>query len=123
MLSLKSSSSLGICDVYLIDGSTIRQQGEKQKQARIHMCYHLNTNCMQEVKVTDNHVAESFSHFSMKKGDIIIADAGYGISSNICYASEQETDVICRITPNHLNIWDENDEKINLRSFLKKAKK
>lgn len=33
---------------------------------------------MKQVKVSDQHTAESLTHFSMKKGDLVLADAGYG---------------------------------------------
>ena len=42
------------------------------------MCCSLNQDCMYEVKVTDKYTAESIMHFSAKKGDIVMADAGYG---------------------------------------------
>ena len=46
--------------VLLIDGSLICQQGKQQYQQRIHTCYSLNQNRIQQVRVTDYHTAESF---------------------------------------------------------------
>ena len=42
--------------------------------AYIHMCYSLNQDRMYGVKVTDQHTAESLTHFSLKKDDIVMAD-------------------------------------------------
>ena len=50
-----------------MDASVVRQNGKKQEQQRIHMCYSLNQDRMYEVKVTDKHTAESLTHFSLKK--------------------------------------------------------
>jgi len=61
-----------------VDASVIRQEGKRQEQQRIHMCYSLNQNSMHQIKVTDKHTAESLEHFSLKKGDLVMADAGYG---------------------------------------------
>lgn len=75
--------------VFLVDASAVRQQGKEQSQQRVHLCYSLNENQMQQLLVTDYHTAESFQHFSMKKGDIFLADAGYGTAKNYAYAMEQ----------------------------------
>ena len=56
-----------IKNVLLVDASVVRQDGKKQEQQRIHMCYSLNQDRMYEVKVTDQHTTESLTHFSLKK--------------------------------------------------------
>ena len=55
---------------------------------------------MYEVKVTDKYTAESIMHFSAKKGDIVMADAGYGTAHNYIYAQEKQEDVIYALHPN-----------------------
>ena len=52
-----SSAFDGVKNVLLVDASVIRQNGKQQ----------------------DQHIAESLAHFSMKKGDLVLTDAGYGI--------------------------------------------
>lgn len=78
------------------------------------MCCSLNQDCMYEVKVTDKHTAESIMHFSAKKGDIVMADAGYGTAHNYIYAQEQKTDVVLRITPKYFCLYDADGNKISL---------
>lgn len=68
----------GVKNVLLADASVIRQDGEQQGQQCIHLCYSLNENRMKQVKVSDKHTAESLTRFSMEKGDLIMADIGYG---------------------------------------------
>ncbi len=77
-----SSAFDGVKNVLLVDASVIRQNGKHQNQQRIHLCYSLNENRMKQVKVTDQHTAESLTHFSMKKGDLVMAEAGYGTAQN-----------------------------------------
>ena len=104
-----------------MDASVIRQNGKQQKQQRIHLCYSLNENRMKQVKVTDRHTAESLTHFSMKKGDLVMADAGYGTAQNFIYAQEQGADVILRITPKNFCFYNTQGEKISLTALLKEA--
>lgn len=108
-------------NVLLVDASVIRQQGAGQEQQRIHLCYSLNQNRMKQVKVTDQHTAESLTHFSLKKGDLVMADAGYGTAQNYIYAQEQQADVIIRITPGRFCFYDADGQKISLVSLLKTA--
>ena len=108
-------------NVLLVDASVIRQNGKQQKQQRIHLCYSLNENRMKQVKVTDQHTAESLTHFSMKKEDLVMADAGYGTAQNFIYAQEQGADVIPRITPKNFCLYNTQGEKISLTALLKEA--
>ncbi len=110
-------------NVLLVDASVIRQDGKKQEQQRIHTCYSLNKNRICEIKVTDQHTAESLKHFSLKKDDLIMADAGYGTANNYIYAQEQQADVILRITPKTFCLYDADRNKIPLVQLLKKAEK
>ena len=87
-ISFKTDKSVlkEIKNVLLVDASVIRQEGKQQEQQRIHRCYSLNQNRMQQIKVTDKHTAESLTHFSMGKNDLVMADAGYGTAHNYIYA-------------------------------------
>ena len=111
----------GVKNVLLVDASVIRQNGKQQHQQRIHLCYSLNENRMKQVKVSDQHTAESLAHFSMKKGDLVMADAGYGTAQNFIYAQEQGADVILRITPKNFCLYDAQGEKISLTALMKEA--
>ena len=111
----------GVKNVLLADASVIRQNGKQQHQQRIHLCYSLNENRMKQVKVSDQHTAESLAHFSMKKGDLVLADAGYGTAQNFIYAQEQGADVILRITPKNFCLYDAQGEKISLTALMKEA--
>lgn len=101
-------------NVLLVDASVVRQNGKKQEQQRIHMCYSLNQYRIYEVKVTDKHTAESLTHFSLKKDDLVMADAGYGTAQNYIYAQEHQADVILRITPQNFCLYGTDGNKISL---------
>ena len=111
----------GVENVLPADASVIRQNGKQQHQQRIHLCYSLNENRMKQVKVSDQHTAESLAHFSMKTGDLVLTDAGYGTAQNFIYAQEQGADVILRITPKNFCLYDTQGEKISLTALMKEA--
>ncbi len=113
----------GVKNVLLVDASVIRQEGKQQEQQRIHLCYSLNENRMKQVKVSDKHTAESLAHFSIEKGDLIMADAGYGTAQNYIYAQEQGADTILRITPKIFCLYDADGKKMSLTKLLEKAEK
>ena len=110
-------------NVLLVDASVVRQNGKKHEHQRIHMCYSLNQDCMYEVKVTDKHTAESLTHFSLKKDDLVMADARYGTAHNYIYAQEHQADVILRITPENFCLYDTDGNKISLVQLSKEAEK
>jgi len=88
----------------------------------VRLCYSLKNNCIAQVKVTGNHTPESLSVFTLKKDDIILADAGYELAKNYSYIQKNDADVIFRITPNHFSLYNAEGEKYDLYSILKKAK-
>lgn len=114
--SRKASSSR---PVFFVDASVIRQQGKKQRQQRVHLSYSFSENRVNQIQVSDHHTAESLLHFSIKPGDIFLADAGYGTAKNYAYAREQKADVILRMTPSNLPIYNAEGKKIDPSAFLK----
>ena len=78
---------------------------------------------MDEIKVTDHHTAESFEHYTIRKNDIYIADAGYGRAKQYNYIVSRKGEAILRITPNHVKLINENGEKINMTERLDSGKK
>lgn len=121
LTSADSPAFAGVKNVLLVDASVIRQDGKRQDQQRIHLCYSLNENRMKQVKVSDQHTAESLAHFSLRKGDLVMADAGYGTAQNYIYAQQQGTDVILRITPKNFCLYDADGKKISLTALLQEA--
>lgn len=113
----------GVKNVLLVDASAICQEGAKQHQQRVHLCYSLNENRMRQVKVTDKHTAELLSHFTFKPGGLVMADAGYGTARNYIYAQEQGAEAILRITPNNFCLYTAGGEKIPLADMLENAEK
>jgi len=106
--------------VHLIDGSNIAESGQNGKLYRIHMSYNLNLSSMDDIKVTDNHTAESFKHCHIQKNDIYIADSGYGKVKLYDYIISRGADAVLRFTPHHVILLDSNGHRIDMTKKLDK---
>lgn len=110
-------------NVYLVDSSTIRQDGKQHHQYRIHLCYDFSHNNVNQVQLTDVHTAEGLKNYNMHPGDIFLTDAGYGTASNYAAAQQHKADVILRVSPNHFPVYAIDGVKIDILPLLKKAEK
>jgi hypothetical protein len=106
--------------VHLVDGSNVAEAGQNGKLYRIHMSYNLNLSNMDDIKVTDNHTAESFEHCHIQKNDIYIADSGYGKAKLYDYIISRSADAILRFTPHHIILLDSNGHRIDMTKKLDK---
>ena len=108
--------------VNLVDGSMVSQAGKSGNRYRIHMSYNLSMGRMGDVRVTDSHEAEGFGHCDIQKGEIYIADSGYGKAGLYDYVVSRGADAILRFTPNHVALVDQRGERIEMAQRLDKKK-
>ena len=73
--------ALGSRRVRLIDATRLRHPGGTGDDWRVHFAYDFTAGRMDEVAVTDQHSAERLAHFTLRPGDIAVADNGYGYRS------------------------------------------
>ena len=110
---------------YLLDTTTFKQVGKNGEELRVHLCYNLTKGAMEEVVVTDNHTAESTKHFTIKPGNLYMADAGYGKGVNMEYVSSRGGYALFRISPNLVQLCSDSKGKnrIDMEKKLKGKKK
>jgi len=108
-------------NIHLIDASDVRRIGKDGYIARMHLSYCINMGVMDEVKVTDHHIAEGFQNFTIQENDIYIADAGYGTAIMVEYIKKMKADCIIRITPSKIILDDDNGQKIDMFKILKSS--
>ena len=89
----------GSRQVRLIDATRLRHPGGTGDDWRVHFAYNFTASRMDEVVVTDQHCAERLAHFTLRPGDIAVADSGYGYRVSVATAVRQGADVVLRITP------------------------
>lgn len=92
--------------IRLIDGSTVSEPGATGSTWRLHYSTQLPSLACDEVHVTDLSVSESLSQFSVRAGDVLIADRGFAHRSGIRYVCNHGGDVIVRINLTNLPLND-----------------
>jgi len=83
--------------VLLIDATCLRQIGGTGDDWRAHLAYDLLAGRMAQVRVTDRKGAEQLAHFDLQRGDIGVADNGYGYRKHVAYAHTKQADVVLRV--------------------------
>jgi hypothetical protein len=117
----------------VFDGSIITQEGNGKRGGqiikgkpvtsyRMHTSYNLIQQRIDEMTITDDRTGEGFRHYTLNKGDLCLADAGYGTTTNIVIAIESGADVIVRITPNHIRLYNKKRDQEDVYALLSQTK-
>jgi Transposase DDE domain len=85
--------------VVLVDASTLRQPGGTGDDWRLHLAYDFTVGRLGQVRVTDRYSGEALGPFTLRPGDIAVADNGYGYRTSVATAVRQQADVVLRVTP------------------------
>ena len=115
--SVKTNIAQNAPKLRLVDATNVRLQGKEQHLERIHVSFDLNNNQIDQLKITDKHVAESFAHFSMKPGEIFMGDSAYGTVNNCAYTIKQGADFIVRINPQNFPFYNIMGERIDYKKL------
>jgi Transposase DDE domain len=103
----------------VIDGSHVQGPGAQGTQYRLHICMDLVQFQFVAITVTDQHTGESLEHFPLGPGDIALADRGYGYAAPIVETVKKQANVILRMSPAHLPIYDGDGQRVDLRHVLR----
>jgi hypothetical protein len=104
--------------VRLIDATRLRHPGGTGDDWRVHFAYDFTAGRMDEVVVTDQHSAERLAHFTLRPGDIAVADNGYGYRTSVATAVRQGADVVLRITPATFPVATAAGQAFDLTAWL-----
>ena len=92
------------CEVYghdvrvrVIDGSIISEPGKTGSQWRLHYSMHLPTLRCDEVYVTSRAYGETLKRFTVRQGDLLIADRGFAHRKGIRHVVNAGGDVLIRL--------------------------
>jgi Transposase DDE domain len=103
----------------VIDGSHVQGPGAQGTEYRLHLCMDLVQLQFVSITVTDQHTGESFIHFPLGPGDIALADRGYGYAAPIVETVRKQADVIVRMSPAHLPVYDGDGQRVDLMPVLR----
>lgn len=109
-------------NIRMIDGTSIQEPGATGSSWRLHYSVRLPSLRCDEVHVTTPKTGESFKRFKVNKGELLIADRGYGYRPGIKHVLDNGADVLVRISLDNLPLVDEKDEPFQLLSKLRSLK-
>lgn len=108
--------------VRIVDGTIVREPGKTGSQWRIVYSMQLPELYCDHFDLTStvgNGAGESMARVPVKKGDLILGDAGYSSTANIRLVTQQGGDVLVRINPQAFIALDSEGKKFDLLGHLK----
>jgi hypothetical protein len=106
----------------VIDASTIQAPGATGTDHRLHIAMDLRTLQFVEVFVSDVHTGETLKHFALGAGDVAVADRGYAHVQGMSEAVQQGADLIVRLNPFSVVLFDQKQQPLPLCTTLKRQK-
>jgi hypothetical protein len=105
--------------ILLVDASRLRQPGGTGDDWRLHLAYDFTAGRMGQVLVTDQHTGEHLAHYTLRAGDVVVADNGYGYRGMVAVAVRQQADVVLRITPSTFPLETEGAAPFDILAWLR----
>jgi DDE family transposase len=104
----------------LIDASSIQAPGATGTDHRLHIAMDLRTLQFIEVLVSDVHTGETLKHFPLSTGDVAVADRGYAHAQGMSEAVKQGAELIVRLNPFSVVLYDPTEQPLALCTALKR---
>lgn len=82
--------------VRVLDATAITRAGKHGTDRRLHLGMDLGSNRIDSIELTDVKGAESLKRFSVRAGEILIGDRGYGTRAGMSYIAEHEAFFVVR---------------------------
>src|SRR5499426_2374158 len=103
-----------------IDASSIQAPGATGTDHRLHIAMDLVSLQFLEVLVSDVHTGETLKHFIFAPGDVAVADRGYAQCQGMSAALQQGADLIVRLNPFSVVLYDAVGVPLELCTALKR---
>jgi Transposase DDE domain len=89
---------------------------------RLHIAMDLRTLQFLEVLVSDVHTRETLKHFPLRAGDVAVADRGHAQAQGLSEAVKQAAEVLVRLNPFSVVLFDASEQPFALSDALKRQK-
>lgn len=107
--------------VCLRDATVVSRPGSTGTDWRVHLSFDLGNLCIDGVEVTDARGGENLDRFTPSPGDIVVADRVHAYAKSLGAVLEAGADVVVRTNWQNLPLWTEQDERVDIIAWLKKA--
>lgn len=105
--------------VWLIDASRLKTPAGSGEDVKLHSAYNLRSGRLEYVEVSDRHSGEGLHHFALRKGDVVVTDAGYQLGTSIHQGQAQGAYGVHRISNHQVRLEREDGRKIDLKRLVK----
>lgn len=75
--------------VRVLDATGITRAGKRETDRRLHLGLDLGSNRIDSIELTDVKGTESLQRFSVRAGEVLIGDRGYGSRAGMSYVARQ----------------------------------
>jgi hypothetical protein len=113
---------IGNLRIRIVDATHVQEPGSKAPSLRIHYAVELHSLLCDEVNVTHRDVGESFKNFTVRPGDLLLADRGYAHASGIAAVIGQGGHVLVRTSLSLLSLRYEDGTRLPLLENLRRLK-
>ena len=100
--------------VIAYDASDVAEKGRSGRIFRLHYGIDIFSMSSVEYKITGRDVGESLCNFTLRAGDLAIADRIYGTLKSMLHSTESGADYIFRLRSGSFHIYDDKDAQIDL---------
>jgi hypothetical protein len=105
--------------IRLIDATCISCRGSKTTERRVHLTLDLGTNRTTSIELTDRGGGESLERFSLRAGEIVIADRAYGTRKGLTHAARSGAEFIVPFAWSNLPLETCEGEPLDLLAALR----
>lgn len=121
----KSKKVLGFKQCFLLDTTSLKEEGQIGEVYRIHSSYAITKNQISSVNVTDSHTAESVKNFKINKNSLYLADRAYCTASQMTYMIENNAEFIFRMKYNGVKLYSGKncDKRFDLVEYISASKR
>jgi hypothetical protein len=118
-LSMGANEFLADRPVRLIDGSVVSEPGATGSTWRLHYALNLRTLSCDEVHVTEAKEDESLTRFTIRSGDVVMADRGFTHRRGVRHVVRHCADVVLRMNLTNLPLEDLQGQPLALLPRLR----
>jgi hypothetical protein len=108
--------------VRLIDASMVSEPGSTGSDWRLHYSLNLENLRCDAFEVTDYHVGESFSNFSVWPQDLLVGDRAYCTRKGVLHVVNQDAEVLVRFHSTALPLFNYRGQRIEVLNNLRTLK-
>jgi Transposase DDE domain len=105
-------------DPMVADGTTVTRPGAEGTTARVLYALHLIDMSIPQQKVTDQHGGESLRQFTVRPGQLWIANRGYSNPEDIAHVKDAGGEVLVRVNRGALPLYDAAERPIDVMDLV-----